>query len=278
MSDAIGKLVSGTVLDNKGLCATFLCGPQGGMRRSKRTSSLVIVSNHLRSIYDDRWIGDVLHYTGMGTVGDQRLDATQNRTLAKSQINGVAVHLFEVFMDKYYTYVGQVSLADKPYQETQPDENQDLRKVWMFPLKLSSGEQVQVPEQVVRAIRKTKERQARKLTDEDLLKRAKCASKRPGTRRSSVSAHDRSEWVSAYAKRSAAGTCQLCGEVAPFADKSGDPFLESHHVQWLSKGGEDSIENTVALCPNCHRRMHVLDLSKDKIALLQKIARRGERE
>ena len=26
---------------------------------------------------------------------------------------------------------------------------------------------------------------------------------------------------------------------------------------------EDFIENTVALCPNCHRRMHILDLNRD---------------
>ena len=32
---------------------------------------------------------------------------------------------------------------------------------------------------------------------------------------------------------------------------------------WLSRGGEDSTENTVALCPNCHTRMHILDEPED---------------
>ena len=32
-----------------------------------------------------------------------------------------------------------------------------------------------------------------------------------------------------------------------------------HHIVWLSNGGEDSTDNTVALCPNCHRKMHILD-------------------
>lgn len=32
---------------------------------------------------------------------------------------------------------------------------------------------------------------------------------------------------------------------------------------WLSRGGEDSIANTVALCPNCHTRMHILDKPED---------------
>jgi 5-methylcytosine-specific restriction endonuclease McrA len=30
-----------------------------------------------------------------------------------------------------------------------------------------------------------------------------------------------------------------------------------------TEGGEDSIENAVALCPNCHRKMHVLNLTPD---------------
>ncbi|WP_296863638.1 HNH endonuclease [Thermosyntropha sp.] len=29
------------------------------------------------------------------------------------------------------------------------------------------------------------------------------------------------------------------------------------HIEWLSRGGTDTIDNTVALCPNCHRKMHV---------------------
>lgn len=32
--------------------------------------------------------------------------------------------------------------------------------------------------------------------------------------------------------------------------------------------GEDTIENTVALCPNCHRKMHVINDS-DEVKTLQ---------
>ena len=59
----------------------------------------------------------------------------------------------------------------------------------------------------------------------------------------------------------------LCEQPAPLLDKSGNPFLETHPIQWLSKGGDDSVENTVALCPNCQRRMHILDLAKDRKTL-----------
>ena len=59
------------------------------------------------------------------------------------------------------------------------------------------------------------------------------------------------------------GISQLCEEPAPFKDKNGEPYLESHHIVWLSKGGDDTIENSTALCPNCHRKMHSLNLKRD---------------
>ena len=129
-------LTPGDELDNDQLCAKFMCSPQGGMRYSKRTESLVLVSNHVKSLYDDRWIGNVLHYTGMGTIGDQSLEFMQNKTLYLSNENGVAVYLFEVFQEKRYTYTGRVHLSAQPYQEIQEDVEGRERKVWIFPLKL----------------------------------------------------------------------------------------------------------------------------------------------
>ena len=57
--------------------------------------------------------------------------------------------------------------------------------------------------------------------------------------------------------------CQLCRQKAPFSDNSGEPYLETHHIIWLSQGGDDSIDNTVALCPNCHRKMHIVNGAED---------------
>ena len=51
---------------------------------------------------------------------------------------------------------------------------------------------------------------------------------------------------------------------APFKTKDGTPYLETHHIVWLSNGGEENPDNTVALCPNCHRKMHSLNLKKDR--------------
>lgn len=55
----------------------------------------------------------------------------------------------------------------------------------------------------------------------------------------------------------AAGVCECCGKPAPFARSSGGtPYLEVHHKVPLGADGEDTVENAVAVCPNCHRNEH----------------------
>lgn len=55
----------------------------------------------------------------------------------------------------------------------------------------------------------------------------------------------------------AGGVCESCNKVGPFIGKAqGTPFLEVHHKVRLADGGDDSVENAVALCPNCHREKH----------------------
>ncbi|MBP3810226.1 MAG: HNH endonuclease [Clostridiales bacterium] len=70
-------------------------------------------------------------------------------------------------------------------------------------------------------------------------------------------------YIAELAKREANGICQLCGNEAPFVTVDGKPYLESHHIVWLSGGGADTIENTVAVCPNCHRKLHYLNSEED---------------
>ena len=127
------SLEIGEVVDNARLCEVFQCGPQGGMRRSLKTNTLTLISNHIKSIYNDRWLDGVFHYTGMGTLGNQTLSA-QNKTVFESRNNGVEMHLFEVFKIKEYTYQGVVRLVGDPYKEKQPDSSGSIRDVWVFPL------------------------------------------------------------------------------------------------------------------------------------------------
>lgn len=100
----------------------------------------------------------------------------------------------------------------------------------------------------------SRNKKARQLSDEQLFeqyKKRKTDSKKrkKGTR---IEPYERNEMVAEIAKRRAKGICDLADEdgnyhQAPF-EVDGMPFLESHHVMWLSKGGDDDIDNVVALC------------------------------
>lgn len=259
-------LTPGETIDNERLCEIFKCSPQGGMRRSTRTNTLVLTSGHINVIYEDRWVGNVLHYTGQGLVGDQELESGQNRTLALSPGNGVDVHLFEVHREKEYTYSGRVVRAGEPYAEQQPDKNGQLRRVWVFPLAVQN-ELPALSEEKFGEEELRRTRRALSLTAEELARRAKAAPRQAGERPVTARQFERNPYVVEFAKRRANGHCELCGQAAPFVDDDGRPYLETHHIEWLARGGEDAVENTVALCPNCHRRMHVLDRAKDRVRL-----------
>ena len=55
----------------------------------------------------------------------------------------------------------------------------------------------------------------------------------------------------------ASGICEGCSDPAPFERNSnGTPYLEVHHKVRLAENGDDTVENALALCPNCHRQEH----------------------
>lgn len=45
----------GQILKNSEIVEIFKCGNMGGMRRSKTTNTLVIVSDYTKGIYHDKW-------------------------------------------------------------------------------------------------------------------------------------------------------------------------------------------------------------------------------
>ena len=258
----LNELIVGSKYTNSDICNVFLCSPQGGMRRSKRTNTLVLIADHIKSIYDDRWLDDKLYYTGMGSEGNQTLKGNQNITLYDSNTNGVGVHLFEVFKKKIYTYIGKVQLADKPFQEKQDDASGRLRRVWVFPLQLID-EAIPVTRVELERVFKDEFKESRQLTLEELKDRANKTAKHPGSREATSRVYQRSPYVVDFTLRRANGTCELCEQLAPFNKPSGEPYLEVHHIHHLADGGEDAIENAVALCPNCHRMIHSLKRKSD---------------
>ena len=63
--------------------------------------------------------------------------------------------------------------------------------------------------------------------------------------------------VAAHVLERANGICEACKQKAPFLRaKDNTPYLEIHHIIRLADGGKDNIKNAIALCPNCHRKVH----------------------
>ena len=265
------QINKGDVVNNEELTELFKCSTQGGMRRSHKTNTLVLVSNHVKSIYSDRWFGKELHYTGMGSIGDQTL-GTQNKTLYESNLNGVEVHLFEVFELREYTYQGVVVYNGKGYQENQTDIDGNQRKVWMFPLELKDGKPVRVNDTVIKKLQETKQKSLRKLNTKQIKRLAESKKETAQSYRiTETKSIERDEYIKLYALERADGNCQLCDKPAPFLKKNGSPYLEVHHINYLANNGSDTIDNVAALCPNCHRKMHSLELQID-IDKLKKLA------
>lgn len=265
-------LTIGQIITNDDLCRIFQCSSQGRMRRSHTTNTLVITSNPMRPVSQDVWRGNVLHYTGMGTKGDQDINFAQNKTLNESKTNGVDVFLFEQPVTNQYHFQGRVELADEPFQEYQQDVDGSNRQVWVFPVRVvDQGGPAPLPEETWQERGEIVQRAARRMSDVELERRATQSRESPATRAVNTTQRFRDPFVVEYVKRRANGKCQLCGKDAPFVDKQGKQYLEEHHIVWLSKDGPDMVGNAVALCPNCHKKMHVLNLDRDVATLREAV-------
>ncbi|MFZ0674953.1 MAG: HNH endonuclease [Methanoregula sp.] len=122
----------------------------------------------------------------------------------------------------------------------------------------------------------TFQKDAEWLSQEELMRRIQSLDRGATHREGTTKYYQRRAIVSEYAKRRANGICQLCQHPAPFVDIRNKPYLEAHHVIWLSRNGDDTPENTAALCPNCHRKMHILNITSDQEIILSRISGGGE--
>jgi len=93
------------ILENKEIAEIFLCSNQGGIRKSKKTNTIVLLAKFNNCSYQHRKEGDILYFTGMGKKGNQEMKR-------------------------------QKELISNPAIERQLDDNNEERDVFMFPLKL----------------------------------------------------------------------------------------------------------------------------------------------
>ena len=96
-----------------------------------------------------------------------------------------------------------------------------------------------------------------KSSREDRLARLAKAAKKPPVVTIVSKSYQRNPDVVVEVLHRAAGQCERCNSAAPFKRRSdGSDYLEVHHKVQLANGGDDTVENAIALCPNCHRELH----------------------
>lgn len=100
-------------------------------------------------------------------------------------------------------------------------------------------------------------KEARKISKKKLNQRLAAAPKKPEQTQIISTGYKRNPDVIVAVLDRANGICERCHKPAPFYRASDNtPYLEVHHVIPLSENGDDTVENAIALCPNCHREMH----------------------
>ncbi|MHA3786657.1 HNH endonuclease [Flavobacterium hauense] len=99
--------------------------------------------------------------------------------------------------------------------------------------------------------------EARKLSSSERAKILKNSNPKPEKSKVQITVFKRNIYVIAETLERANGICEKCNSPAPFfRDKDDTQYLEVHHKIPLAENGDDTVENTIALCPNCHRHAH----------------------
>ncbi len=75
----------------------------------------------------------------------------------------------------------------------------------------------------------------------------------------------RNQLIVAYVKEKASYKCQACG--FSFTKKDGSKYVEAAHIKQLAKSHMDTLENLVALCPNCHKKFDLGDMGARKTVI-----------
>ena len=222
---------------------------QGGIITPANHSLVIIVTGEegLEHGYADRHRADgVFEYFGEGQVGDM-LWVRGNRAIRDHSADGRSLLAFRAERAGL-RFQGELVYAGH-HIERAPDRDGQMRDAIVFELRYLDA----VEEAVA-----TQEADDQEVGLIELRRRAYAAVTAPasGATSSGRTVYTRSRDVKAYVTARAAGNCEGCNQAAPFSRPDGSPYLEPHHIRRVSDGGPDHPAFVIALCPNCHRRVH----------------------
>lgn len=274
----------GQVVTTKEINKIFGVDEQQGIRTSKKYNYIVIVSKNIKGKYEDQWVDEYLiHYTGAGLKGDQKM-AGRNRTLANANIDQKQLFFFEVEEKGKYIYRGLCDLVGEPFESIQKDENGNLRKVYLFPLKLHVRRKKLLLNKDKKNIYDIEERKfnytfVNLKTKEIILNRTVEYSLKPEkkckpTIKNGIKIYPRSKKRTLNALAKSGYQCEYDLSHKSFLRKNIDiKYTEPHHLVPLSFSDQfefslDVEENIISLCSECHNNIHY---GKERFKLLEKL-------
>jgi 5-methylcytosine-specific restriction enzyme A len=206
--------------------------------------------------YEDGWQADeeVFLYTGEGQVGDMSF-RVGNLAIRNHALNGKSLLLFEALgKSRPVVFKGEFECAGYDFP-LGPDRDGNLRKTIRFHLLacVDSAPPIEKNQPV------TADLPIDGLTLAELRRRAMKAispDQETDWREAKICRRQRSDAIRRYVLARAKGICELTGDLAPFVTKTGEPYLEVHHLNRRSDGGLDDPRNCAAITPTAHREIH----------------------
>lgn len=199
--------------------------------------------------YSDGWTSEhTFDYYGEGQTGDQEFKRG-NLAVRDHVVTSKSLLMFEATRKAHVKFLGEMTCVGYRIVSA-PDTAGNIRNAIVFELLITeslTGDRFPDGQEEFTLPTGIKELLTAALEDS-----ADTRSKETRV----ISTRRRSEAVKRYARVRAEGTCEGCKSPAPFTTRDGRPYLEVHHVHRLSDGGPDRPDAVIAICPNCHRRVH----------------------
>lgn len=197
--------------------------------------------------YSDRLRPDgVFEYFGEGQVGDMRM-IRGNHAIANHAQDGKSLLLFKKERSGRLRFDGEW-VCEKVLERDAPDRDRTMRRAFVFELRPLEAVNIEIEQ----------EPQGQPGASLGALRSVALAAARVAAPSGAAlrTVYQRSLDVRRYVLARAAGHCEGCASPAPFLRADGTPYLEPHHIRRVSDGGPDDPRYVIALCPNCHRRVH----------------------
>lgn len=212
----------------------------------QKTGSIVIKATLKGGKYPNRWNekSGVLEYYLKDRNGIAKETYVENQAITNSMPDTIYTFLRKTPHDSF-TYLGQFS-----YETI----NIDNERGKFFKLK-RSPEILYEEHKVLDGLEAAIDIASKSSVKERRLRLAK-AEKKPNVIYTTNKTFVRNPDVIIEVLTRANGYCEICRKLAPFKKRNGAWYLEVHHKKQLSKGGNDTVEDAQALCPNCHREQH----------------------